>query len=278
MDMRSGRTVLLGIIGLIALSYLCVACTVESHKPVNLPTIEEFTFSYLPSYISGSTVELKWRVSGANNVRIEPAIGQVDLYGTRITNISENTTYILTATNDSGHVTRSITVGAGTIAGYIPFAPPEIEGYTRYVDFENGFALNYPSNWIVDNESVSKMGPLMGLIFSGVSFSNNKPGSDFAHYDVLFRAVDPGFDKRIFTEEYKEHCLAKGYSLTYEKTWRIADDYNAVRQDYSHTVNGREYEHMAVFEVHDGKFWVERYETPIDLQIWTMYYSSSFLR
>ena len=74
---------------------------IVKEEEVNLPVISSFEAS--PSAIStGDGSTLRWIVSDATRVTIEPGIGDVALTGSRVISPVETTTYTLTATNDAG--------------------------------------------------------------------------------------------------------------------------------------------------------------------------------
>jgi hypothetical protein len=74
------------------------------------PVISSFTAS--PTGIgAGEASTLSWSISGATSASIDNGVGAVvPLSGTRDVSPSANVTYILTATNAGGSVTRSVTV------------------------------------------------------------------------------------------------------------------------------------------------------------------------
>ncbi len=75
---------------------------------IPLPVIDSFTASP-DSVPSGGSTELSWATTGADSVNIDQ-VGAVALTGTQSVTPGVTTTYILTATNSSGSVTREITV------------------------------------------------------------------------------------------------------------------------------------------------------------------------
>jgi len=73
------------------------------------PVINSFTAS--PVTIgSGQTATLSWNVSGATTITIEPAVGGVAPSGTTPVSPTTTTAYTLTATNEGGSATSSLTV------------------------------------------------------------------------------------------------------------------------------------------------------------------------
>lgn len=87
---------------------LAVAVTV----PVPVPVIASFTAN--PSAVlTGTPLTLNWAVTGADSLTVAPGIGAVT--GTSLVVIPiANTTYVLTATNAGGSVTRSASVTVST--------------------------------------------------------------------------------------------------------------------------------------------------------------------
>jgi hypothetical protein len=74
-----------------------------------LPTINYFTAS--PTTINrGQSSTLSWSVSNANSVIINNNIGQVAPTGTRVVSPFLTTTFTLTAANQVGSVTASVTI------------------------------------------------------------------------------------------------------------------------------------------------------------------------
>ncbi len=78
--------------------------------PVKPPVIASFTIS--PTTIrKGQTTTLSWNVTGATAISIDQGIGTVSASGTKAVSPTETTTtYVLTATNDTGYMSASTTV------------------------------------------------------------------------------------------------------------------------------------------------------------------------
>lgn len=94
--------------------YRSVAVTVN-----NPPVVASFTV--FPGQVEyGRSTLLRWNVSGANRVRIEPDIGEVPAAGNYAVIPGETTTYVLTAQSDCCVVSRSVVVN---VNGYL--APPQ---------------------------------------------------------------------------------------------------------------------------------------------------------
>lgn len=73
------------------------------------PTIKSFIAE--PSVISeGKPSTLKWDVSGAKVVSIQPEIGNVSVSGSRVVTPEKTTTYMLMASNDVGTVSATVKV------------------------------------------------------------------------------------------------------------------------------------------------------------------------
>ncbi|NCN12111.1 DUF11 domain-containing protein [Candidatus Kaiserbacteria bacterium] len=82
----------------------CFAPVTVTADPV--PVCEVFTAS--PSSLSagGGSVTLNWKISNAKTVTIAPSIGAVALVGSQVTNITQSTTFTLTALDDNGDEVR----------------------------------------------------------------------------------------------------------------------------------------------------------------------------
>ncbi len=90
---------------------------------VNTPPVVA-TFTAFPEQIAnGRTTMLRWNVSGAETVRIEPDIGDVPLAGSYSLIPDESTTYILTARNECCLVSRALTVTVTGSADDFPYGP-----------------------------------------------------------------------------------------------------------------------------------------------------------
>ncbi|MCX6005212.1 MAG: hypothetical protein NT082_06025 [Chloroflexi bacterium] len=86
----------------------------EVQSPV--PVIKSFNTS-APSVIQGSCSTLTWEVTGADSVIINPGSTSVAAVGSCRACPASDTTYILTATNAGGTVTRSVSVK------WVPYTP-----------------------------------------------------------------------------------------------------------------------------------------------------------
>ena len=76
------------------------------------PQVPIVLFTATPRIVrtSGGTSTLSWNVSHATSVSINQGIGTVSATGSRSITVTESVTYILTAINDAGTVTRSTTI------------------------------------------------------------------------------------------------------------------------------------------------------------------------
>jgi len=103
------------------------------------PFIEEFTAN--PATIaSGASSTLSWSVIRADNVTIDQGIGAVTANATRTVSPAETTVYTLTASNEHGTVTDTVTVNVQTGGGG---DPPTIQFF------------NVEPNSIVEGESAT---------------------------------------------------------------------------------------------------------------------------
>jgi uncharacterized repeat protein (TIGR01451 family) len=77
-----------------------VPVTVTTHV---VPVCDYFTATPGTLPVGGGQTTLNWKVSNATNVNITPTIGSVAAQGSQATNVTTNTTYVLTATDADGH-------------------------------------------------------------------------------------------------------------------------------------------------------------------------------
>jgi uncharacterized repeat protein (TIGR01451 family) len=85
--------------------------TVDCSVPVRVsqdevPVCKSFTASPSALPVGGGNVSLAWEVTGASNVSITPTVGSVGLTGNRTVNVTQATTYVLTATDSNGDQTQ----------------------------------------------------------------------------------------------------------------------------------------------------------------------------
>jgi hypothetical protein len=89
------------------------------------PVISSFT-SDPPAISYGNAVTLRWEVSGATSVSIEPGVGTVALSGSTSVSPSADTTYKLVASNAAGTATATVLV---SVTGGSPAEPPVINEF-----------------------------------------------------------------------------------------------------------------------------------------------------
>ncbi|MBX3737718.1 MAG: hypothetical protein KF715_13555 [Candidatus Didemnitutus sp.] len=100
-----------------------VSATTQVTVNVPPPFIQAFQVS--PATITqGESAELTWSVDGATRVSIAPGLGEVSGNSATVTP-SQTTTYTLTAENDGGSVTRSVTLTVN-----LPEPAPTINSFT----------------------------------------------------------------------------------------------------------------------------------------------------
>ena len=101
----------------IALIGSAAGCGVTPAGPVAKPAINSFTAS--PTSITqGQSTTLSWDVFGATTVIIEPAIGTSGPSGSLQLTLDTSVTYTLTATNQAGSATSSVSIAvAPVVAG-----------------------------------------------------------------------------------------------------------------------------------------------------------------
>ncbi|MCD5381398.1 MAG: DUF11 domain-containing protein [Candidatus Pacebacteria bacterium] len=81
--------------------------TVDCEVPVKVsedlvPICESFTVTPSVLGVGGGDVTLDWTVSEATTVTIAPTVGTVGLVGTEVVNVTQSTTFVLTATDGNG--------------------------------------------------------------------------------------------------------------------------------------------------------------------------------
>lgn len=84
--------------------------------PGQRPVVHSFSASS-ESIQKGQAVALSWGVSGATAITIQPYIGSVDFYGSKVLSLDSSTTFTLTATNAAGSSTSTVTVAVSPTAG-----------------------------------------------------------------------------------------------------------------------------------------------------------------
>lgn len=116
--------------------------TIAVSQPTPPPIIESFTASS-SNITQGQSLTLSWSVSGATTLSLSPSVGVVT--GSSVTVVpGVDTTYVLTASNDGGTVTQSVSV---TVSAPLP--PPVIHSFTATPDTLSGTG-NATLAWSVD--------------------------------------------------------------------------------------------------------------------------------
>lgn len=90
----------LTLVGELNQSVSCEVPVTVSEDPV--PVCDLFTATPNQLSAGGGSVELNWEVSQADTVTISPVIGAVGLNGSQSTNVTQSTTFTLTAIDDNG--------------------------------------------------------------------------------------------------------------------------------------------------------------------------------
>ena len=109
------------------------------------------TFAANPAVISaGQNAVLGWVVTGAQAVNIDNGIGPVPLNGTTSVVPFSTTTYVLTAVNQSGSTTATVTVA---VVGSLPVQQPgERTSILNIVANESGSLVKSGANYARSNE------------------------------------------------------------------------------------------------------------------------------
>lgn len=103
---------------------ITVSLTVTGALTGSSPVINSFFANPSSVAAAGQSATLSWNVSGATTVRIDPGVGSVNnVSGSVSVTPSTSTTYVLTATNGSGSVTKSTMVTVGGAPAPITGAP-----------------------------------------------------------------------------------------------------------------------------------------------------------
>ncbi len=114
----------LGVLLLLALvGGGCVKLGNIGCSPDNSPRIHVFTAAP-DSVEKGKQVMLRWEVSDASSVAIEPGIGMVELIGSKLVTVNATTVFLLTATNRFGKAEKPFSVAVGMSGGVIVDKPP----------------------------------------------------------------------------------------------------------------------------------------------------------
>ena len=115
----SRRILSYSVLALVALS-----CSAPTDPPVP-PTIVSFTASSTTLPFGGGQVVLKWVQRGATGLAIDQGVGSVNSLSEKTIQVTQTTTFTLTATNVAGSVQASVTV---TVED--PTEPPEITAFS----------------------------------------------------------------------------------------------------------------------------------------------------
>ncbi len=99
--------------------------TVTVEIPTAPPTITGFTANPWQLPIRGGTARLSWSVNGATSLFIDNGVGDVTRKSQVDVNLTQTTTFTLTATNDLGSVTAQTTVTV-----IVPTEPPDVNFFT----------------------------------------------------------------------------------------------------------------------------------------------------
>jgi peptidoglycan-associated lipoprotein len=109
------------------------------------PVIAQFTAE--PSSIErGQSATLRWSVSGATTVSIEPGLGAVQTNGSRQVFPSNSTTYTLTASGAGGNASGSATVSVITPQAPPPPPPPPQTSLTSALESVTDAYFDYDSS------------------------------------------------------------------------------------------------------------------------------------
>lgn len=113
--------------------------------PSGAPVIAQFTAE--PSSIErGQSATLRWSVSEAATVAIEPGLGTVQANGSRQVFPSSTTTYRLTATGPAGNASASATVNVIAATTAPPPPPPSATSLTSALESVTDAYFDYDSS------------------------------------------------------------------------------------------------------------------------------------
>ncbi len=136
----------------------CSVPVTVSSDPVPVCELFTATPNTLPS--NGGNVTLNWRVTGATNVSISPTIGTVAAVSSQVTNVTQNTNFVLTATDaDGDQVTCAAPVTLGTVQPPTLSCPNNVSFTASDYSIRRGdqSTLNWSTNNI-DSVSISVIG------------------------------------------------------------------------------------------------------------------------
>ena len=130
-----------------------------------LPVVNYFTAS--PPVISGGSGStfLRWNVSDATAVSIDPGIGSVDSSGTMLVTLSSSTDFILNAGNAYGVVSRILSV---LVAGAPPPAgePDLVITNIERVETSEGYKINYT----IKNQGTADAGASTTKLYASTAY------------------------------------------------------------------------------------------------------------
>jgi len=169
----------------------------------SLPVINSFVAD--PNNItSGAFSTLIWNVSNANMVSIDQGIGTVESIGSASVSPIMSTTYILTATNDSGSATAAAQViVSGTPPSPMPAGLPIINSFTATPTIIPAASSTILS-WDVSNATSLSISPTVGGVGASGSTlvspaattnytltASNAAGTTVANIQVIVSTVTP---------------------------------------------------------------------------------------
>jgi len=107
-----------------------------------IPVISLFEASP-PSIAKGESSTLRWNISGASTVRIDPDVGSVALTGNRVVSPTKTTVYTIVATNQAGTTTATTGVLVTTVPIHTVelYSIPVEDGHVR----SNGYVEPEPN-------------------------------------------------------------------------------------------------------------------------------------
>jgi hypothetical protein len=134
----------LGVLLLLALvGGGCVKLGNIGCSPDNSPKIHVFTAAP-DSVEKGKQVMLRWEVSDASSVAIEPGIGVVELIGSKLVTVNAPTVFLLTATNRFGKAEKPCSVAVGT-SGAAAVEKPPVPGGQKLPGLPDALPPNPPA-------------------------------------------------------------------------------------------------------------------------------------
>jgi len=140
----------------------------EPEQGASKPVIDSFVADP-NNIIPGTSSTLSWSVSNATRVSIDQYIGSVSLTGSTPVSPSTTTTYILTATNDSGSVTAMTQVlVSATPSSSTPAGLPIVNSFTATPPVTPAGSSTSLS-WAVSNATSVYISPMVGAV--GISGS-----------------------------------------------------------------------------------------------------------